>query len=325
MKPADFYWWVIYRFLAKVNQWQSPSIFTARKKKNRSNRKPQDEPEISDQESVFLMTGYQASPPARLLSVQSSVIWGFVGNEAASLVHARLGHHALRLDTVRLAAHPGHGSRFRHITAAGDMRGLLQDFAQLPVAGQLDAVQSGYFGEAGQPAELAAFLNKTKPPLYLLDPVLGDHGQLYVAPEIAEALRDTLVRQADIVTPNAFELSWLTGLPVTDLAEAERAAACLLESGPGAVLATGIDLPGGQIVDLLLNQESRALFSGPAYPQGVSGAGDILAALLLGLMLAGQPLEKAAEKASHITRDMIARAPNSRDMDLANQLELVSF
>lgn len=270
------------------------------------------------------MSDDHAHRPACLLSVQSAVMWGFVGNEAASLIHARLGHHALRLDTVRLAAHPGHGCRFRHNTPAAALRGLLQDFAQLPMAGQLDAVQSGYFGAAGQPAELADFLEQAKPPLYLLDPVLGDNGQLYVAPQIAAAIRGKLLPHADIVTPNAFELGWLTGLAVTNLAEAEQAAAKLLEAGPGAVLATGISLPDGQVGDLLLSRESRALFSGPASPQGVSGAGDCLAALLLGLMLAGQPLAEAAQKASQITREMIARAPDSLDMDLANQLALIT-
>ncbi len=269
------------------------------------------------------MSVYQAHKPACLLSVQSAVIWGFVGNEAASLVHARLGHNALRLDTVRLAAHPGHGCQFRHITPPAGMRGLLQEFAQLPIAGRLDAVQSGYFGAAGQPGELADFLEQAKPPLYLLDPVLGDHGQLYVAPEITEAIRERLLPHADIVTPNAFELGWLTGLTVTNIAEAEKAAACLLEAGPGAVLATGISLPDGQVGDLLLSRQGRALFSGPARPQGVSGAGDSLAALLLGLMLTGQPLAEAAQTASHITREMIARAPDSLDMDLANQLTLI--
>ena len=311
-----------------LNQWHMTSIFTPRKMRaHMPEAKRQnwcDAVTVSGKGKKILISAYPSHQPACLLSVQSAVIWGFVGNEAASLVHARLGHHALRLDTVQLAAHPGHGSQFRHITPAAALRGLLQDFAHLPIAGQLEAVQSGYFGEAGQPGELADFLEQAKPPLYLLDPVLGDHGQLYVAPQIAAAIQEKLVPQADIITPNAFELGWLTGLPVTNLAEAEQAAASLLEAGPEAVLATGISLPDGQVGDLLLSRAGRALFSGPASPQGVSGAGDSLAALLLGLMLAGQPLEVAAQTASRITREMIARAPDSLDMDLANQLSLIS-
>lgn len=264
------------------------------------------------------------SHPARLLSVQSGVIWGHVGNEAASLVHARLGHQAMRLDTVRLAAHPGHGSRWRHITPPDQMAGLLQDFAQLPVAANLDAVQSGYFGDPGQPEILARFLDQTRPPLYLLDPVLGDDGELYVQPDIAEAITGQLLARADIITPNAFELSWLAGQPVTNQNEAEAAAAMLVKRGPRAVLATGIVLPGGQVGDLLATGGQFELFSGPASASGVSGAGDVLAALLLGLMLAGQPLSQAARKASQITRQMIERAPDSKDLALASRLQMIS-
>lgn len=249
----------------------------------------------------------------QLVTIQSAVMIGAVGNDAAMPVYTHFRQKAARLDTVRLAAHPGFQTGFTDITPAPTLAALLRDFTNLQQTAQPEAIQTGYFGAADQIAPVAEFIagsqNKANI-FYLLDPVLGDAGKLYVAQSIADAIQEKLLPLADIITPNAFELGLLAGKDVTSLAEAEIAAQHMLAKNSGrlqAVFATGIHAETGKIADMLITGKKTTTFVHNRKIHGVSGSGDVLSALVLSAYLNHANLEAACRWASPLAAEMIAR------------------
>ena len=270
----------------------------------------------------------------QILSIQSAVLHGYVGNETAALIYPALGFGLARIDTVRLAAHPGHGPMQPAILSAAHLKMLLNDFCQLPTTSKLHALHSGYLASPEQGERLAAALphlsnSASQDFIYLLDPVLGDGGQFYVAETIADVMRSALLPQAQIITPNAFELSVLSGVDVSDLASAERAARQLLAKGPHICLATGLtdkhQAGGSDIIDMMvIKDEAAHHYYNKSQSRGISGAGDCLAALLLGFYLSGKSPAEAASRATSITHDIIASADDHHDMPLFAFRHLIS-
>ena len=123
---------------------------------------------------------------------------------------------------------------------------------------------------------------------------MGDIGPgWYVRAGVPEFYRDHAIGMADIVTPNRFELEWLTGRPVTTLAEAGVAAAGLRERGPRIVLVTSLDLADGRIAVVGAGPEGTWAVDTPRLPIEATGCGDAVAALFLGWLLSGKPLPEA--------------------------------
>jgi pyridoxine kinase len=232
-----------------------------------------------------------------VLSIQSGVVYGHVGNSAAQFCLQRMGHEAWRIDTVRFSNHPGHGGFAGEVTAAAEIGGLV---AALDARGWLagcDALLSGYLGAADQGAAVlgaAARLRAANPgALWLLDPVIGDDGRVFVKPGIPEFMRDAAVPAADIVTPNAFELSWLAGLPVHDVASAAAAARRLRGARGATVLATGIRAGDDAIATLALHDGGIHVVETPRVDMPANGTGDSFAALFLGRFLATRDVADA--------------------------------
>ena len=232
-----------------------------------------------------------------VLSIQSGVVYGHVGNSAAQFCLQRMGHEAWRIDTVRFSNHPGHGGFAGEVTAAAEIGGLV---AALDARGWLagcDALLSGYLGAADQGGALlgaAARLRAANPrALWLLDPVIGDDGRVFVKPGIPEFMRDVAVPVADIVTPNAFELSWLSGMPVHDVASAAAAARRLRGARGATVLATGIRSGDDAIATLALHDGGIHVVETPRVDMPANGTGDSFAALFLGRLLATRDVADA--------------------------------
>ncbi|HCV88642.1 MAG TPA: pyridoxal kinase PdxY, partial [Alphaproteobacteria bacterium] len=148
----------------------------------------------------------------QLLSIQSAVAAGFVGNSVAGPVLTALGQHPLLVDTILLAAHPGYGRRAGGAVPAAILGDVLDGLATLTELSAIGTVISGYLGNADQIDAIAGFIDGWKQSSgqsaadaarrYILDPVLGDGGRLYVAPDLAEAMITELLPRADIITPN---------------------------------------------------------------------------------------------------------------------------
>ena len=275
------------------------------------------------------MSGPPASPlPDAVLSIQSAVASGHVGNSAATLPLQRLGFDVLPVPTVLLAHHPGQGRGWRgHKVEPVRIAEILSGLEDRGALARCAAVLSGYLG-APEVADLvlhAVRAVRTARPdaLYLCDPVIGDdHTGVFVAPGIADAIRDRLLPAADIVTPNRFELAHLSGRPVHDLEDALAATQILRKIGPRLVVVTGLELPDApDTIGLLADCADAAwLVTTPRLAGLVHGTGDVFSALLLGHYLRSGTPEPALGLASAAIFAVVERTHAAG----ADELQLVA-
>ena len=224
-----------------------------------------------------------------ILSIQSHVVYGHVGNSAAVFALQRLGRETWPLHTVQFSSHAGYlGWKGR----AFDSAFLDELIAGLGAVGALSAcaaVLTGYIGRAeiGQAVLRAVAATRAASPgaIYACDPVIGDDDRgMYVAPGIAEFFRDSAMREAHIVTPNAYELHYLTGVAPHDTHSARAALDALRELGPKVAVATSLRLADtpDDALDLAVADASGAWrVRTPRLPIAVKGAGDLLSAMFL--------------------------------------------
>ncbi|HWL82290.1 MAG TPA: pyridoxal kinase PdxY [Roseomonas sp.] len=228
-----------------------------------------------------------------ILSIQSWVAYGHVGNASAVFPLQRLGAEVWAVNTVQFSNHTGYGTWRGQVFGADLVRDLVQGIEDRGALPRCDAVLSGYMGDAAIGAAIldaAARVKAARPgALYCCDPVIGDVGRgIFVRPGIPEFMRDLAVPAADIITPNQFELEWLTGKPVTTLEEAKAAAAAvqatMAPGGPRCVLVTSLqaaETPEDQIEMLAAEGGQFHRIRTPMLPLSVNGAGDAIAALFL--------------------------------------------
>ena len=259
-----------------------------------------------------------------ILSIQSAVIHGAVGNNAAMPIYQYLHQPAESVDTVQLAAHPGFGTRMLSVTPAAELGALLADYGKLVIFSQLGAIQTGYFGAHNQIEPVAEFIaNSTKlneSPLYLLDPVLGDAGRLYVDSSISDAIRAILLPYADFITPNQFELSLLAETAIQNETDAVTAARQLIKGRLKAVFVTGITTASGQICDILVSSDTEQIMTSDKQPNGVSGSGDVLSAFFLNAILSGNSLAQAAQTANTKTAEILVKASTKLTMPILQHI-----
>jgi len=233
-----------------------------------------------------------------VLSVQSRVAYGHVGNAASVFPLQRLGIEAWALDTVAFSNHTGHGKWRGSVVPSAYVAELFEGVAALGVLPQIDAVLSGYLGDSTTGPVLLDIVGRVRAAnpqaLFCCDPVIGDVDTgSYVTAGIAEFFRDRALALADIITPNRFELEYLTGLSVATLAEAGVAAAALRALGPRIVLVTSIELAGDRIAMLAAGPDGVWVVETPRLPVMLNGCGDVTAALFLGRLLRGESLADA--------------------------------
>jgi pyridoxine kinase len=265
------------------------------------------------------------SSPKAVLSFQSEVVTGHVGNAAARFALQRLGHEAWGVPTIILSSHAGHKGFAGEATSPGLLRTLVDALSAQGRLATADGVLSGYLGSADQAAIVADAVTRTKAAsktaLYCLDPVFGDDGKIYARPGVAEAMAAALLPLADIVTPNVFELSTLTKLPVTDVDQAIAAAQSLARP---IVVATSVPF-GDRLGTLMLVGGEALLASTPKLVDPPRGAGDLFTALLFGHLISGAAAGDALELAVRATYHVLAKSAGQPEMALiAEQNALAS-
>jgi pyridoxine kinase len=233
-----------------------------------------------------------------VLSIQSRVAYGHVGNAAAIFPLQCLGVEAWALDTVAFSNHTGHGRWRGDVVAAETVAALFDGIADLGVLPSIDAVLSGYIGTAETGAvllDIVARIKQANPTaLFCCDPVIGDTDTgSYVRDGVAEFFRDRALALADIVTPNRFELEFLTGRAVATIGEASEAADALRGRGPGIVLVTSLDTVPGHLTMLASGPDGTWAVETPRLPVMLNGCGDVTAALFLGHLVSGASLADA--------------------------------
>lgn len=245
----------------------------------------------------------------KILSIQSSVAYGYVGNSAAVFPLQRLGHEVWPVLTVHFSNHTGYGEWRGPLLAAVDVADVIRGIGDRGVLGQVDAVLSGYQGDPAVGAvilDTVAMVKELNPSaVYCCDPVLGDVGcGMFVRPGIPEFMRDTVVPRADILTPNHFELDFLAGTTTTTMAQVLDAVDAVRERGPRDVLVTSVlcaEAAPGQLEVVAVSDAGAWAVTTPLLPIAPSGCGDVTTALYLAhLRTTGSPALALARTTSSV-------------------------
>ncbi len=264
------------------------------------------------------------SPPA-VIVISSHVARGSVGNRAAVFALEVMGFSVWAVPTVILPWHPGHGSGTRIVPGEKQFAALLDDLQNAPWIGEVGAVLSGYLGNPQQAkavANLVKAIKRANPDVvYLCDPVIGDAQGLYVGKDLVAAIADDLVSQADIITPNRFELARLCGFD--DLPDNKAILDAARDIGREVTLVTSAhastETGSGNLLwvkdqDLALLAEHSLIENPP------NGPGDLTAAIFLARWLQGC----SAPESLHQTTASVFEILNYSAAENADELPLES-
>jgi len=251
----------------------------------------------------FVLCIYEFDNHMSILSIQSHVAFGHVGNSAAVFPLQLQGHDVWPIHTVQFSNHTGYGSWKGQVFDASSISELVQGIGERGVLGDCQAVLSGYMGSAEivrSVAETVKRVRQANPEaMYCCDPVMGDVGRgIFVQPGIPEMMISTAIPLADIVTPNHFELELITKSEISTLPEAVAAARQVIAMGPKIVLITSLvtdDTSADAIRVLAVTADSAWIVATPMldFPVPLNGAGDMLAALFLGHTVKGASVPEA--------------------------------
>ena len=273
-----------------------------------------------------------------ILSIQSWVATGHVGNAASVFPLQRLGVDVWAVHTVQFSNHPGHGAWTGRVATGAEIADIVSGIERRGLFPHCDAVLSGYMGDASiadAVLDAAHRVRRANPAaLYCCDPVIGDGGRVYVREPIPRLIADAFVPAADILTPNQFELELLSGIACTDHDAVRRAIAALRArmrpDGPRAVLLTSLaggDTPPGMLDVIAADAGGMHAARVAQLDVAASGAGDMTAALFLFHFLRTRRAEPAMAACVAAVQGVLRRtaAAASRDLKLIEaQDELVA-
>jgi len=265
-----------------------------------------------------------------ILSIQSWVSYGHVGNASAVFPLQRLGANVWPIHTVQFSNHTGYGDWTGQVYTGQSVRALVDGIEARDVLARCDAVLSGYMGDAGIGEAILHAVTRVRSAnpaaIYCCDPVIGDTDTgVYVRPGIEAFMREHALPQADIATPNRFELERLTGLACATIAEAKtavaRLSATMRAGGPRCVLLTSLETattPGDHIDMMVAEAGAFHLLRTPRLPVSVNGAGDAIAALFLFHRLRTGSAVAALEEAGSSIHGLLRRTAEagSREIQL---------
>ena len=223
----------------------------------------------------------------KILSIQSAVAYGHVGNSAAVFPLQRIGVEVLPVYTVNFSNHTGYGAWRGPLISPDDVRDVILGIEERGVLGEIDVVLSGYQGSDGIGDVILDAVARVKSAnpnaVYSCDPDMGNaKSGCFVAPAIPILLRERVVPNADIITPNQFELGFLTGTEPGDLDSTLASVDAARAMGPRTVLVTSVerpDRPEGTIEMLAVDDAGAWMVQTPHIPMKANGSGDVTAAL----------------------------------------------
>ncbi len=280
----------------------------------------------------------------RILSIQSSVAYGHVGNSAATFPLQRLGHEVYPVLTVHFSNHTGYGSWRGQVLDPAVVAEVIAGIDDRGALAEVDAVLTGYQGSPGVAEVVLRTVARVRAlnprAVYCCDPVLGDVGRgMFVLPGVPELMRDEVVPVADIITPNVFELAYLAGVDIGELVDLPAlldAVDRVRSTGPSTVLVTSVerlrggpgptgdDAVGARTADgadgeggadtesiglLAVDPTGAFLVTTPHLPISVNGAGDVTAALFLAHLPQG--IESALAKVASSVHAILRRTLSS--------------
>lgn len=262
--------------------------------------------------------------PMNILSIQSHVAYGHVGNASAAFCMQRLGVEVWPIHTVQFSNHTGYGDWKGRVFDGGMIDEVVEGIAERGVLPACDGVLSGYMGSADIGHAILSAVERVRvanpKAMYCCDPVIGDVGRgIFVRPGIPEFMREQAVPAADIVTPNQFELELLTDVEVRNIGDAHRAVEALRDAGPKVVLVTSLitDETPDDAIDLMAADAQGAFrVRTPKIDISVNGAGDAIAALFYVHYLRDGSAASALAKASSSIYGLLKRTKDAGSREI---------
>lgn len=260
----------------------------------------------------------------KILSIQSAVAYGHVGNSAAVFPLQRIGVDVLPVYTVNFSNHTGYGAWRGPLIAPGDVSDVITGIEERGVFPRIDAVLSGYQGGEGIGDVIIDAVARVKAAnpaaVYACDPVMGNaKSGCFVAPAIPVLLREKVVPVADIITPNQFELGFLTGTE-PDTIDTTLAAVDLAHAmGPRTVLVTSVERPDreeGTIEMLVADDAGAWIVQTPLLPMKANGSGDVTAALFTAHYLETKDAALALARTASSVFDLLETTYRSGEREL---------
>ncbi len=248
-----------------------------------------------------------ARQPLRLdvVSVQSQVVYGRVGNNVALPTLEALGLSVAAVPTVVFSNTPHYPTMHGGALPIEWFGGYLEDLSARGALRSLKAILVGFLGNPAQAVVLAGWARQLMTEhadlRMVIDPVMGDHDHgIYVDAGMADAYRQHLLPLAHGLAPNGFELAHLTGRPVNDL-ESVVAAAQTLLTGHTEWIAVTSAAPdtwaAGEMQIVLVTRTHAHVVTHPRIDATPKGTGDLFCAALTGYWLTGASLPDAVAKA----------------------------
>jgi pyridoxine kinase len=244
-----------------------------------------------------------------VISIQSQVAYGHVGNNAAVFPMQMNGIDVVAVPTTLLSNRPGYPTIRGRVLEADLVADLLAGVEERGAVDSCRIVLSGYLGSPEIAEVVAEFITRAKKAnprlIYCCDPVLGDSDRgLFVQAGLPAIFRDVVCPLADITTPNHFEFEWLCGARATTIDELIGNTHSLLATGPSAVVVTSVelvDMPADRIDTIALERSSAWRLSTPKLPIRPSGTGDLFTSLLVSSLVRGAAISDALVEAVSAT------------------------
>lgn len=260
----------------------------------------------------------------RILSIQSSVAYGHVGNSAAVFPLQRLGHEVMPVFTVAFSNHTGYGAWRGPLMSGDDVREIVTGIQERGGLDDTALVLSGYQGgnSIGDAILDAVAKARAANPavLYSCDPVLGNATSgCFVSPEVQDLIRDRVIPHSDIITPNQFELGFITNTNPTTLDEVLESVAAAQARGPKTVLVTSVstpETPENSIQMLAVSEDEAWLITTDRLPMKANGSGDVTQALFAGHLVSGKSLKEALEITTASVYELLENTLNSGQREL---------
>lgn len=257
-----------------------------------------------------------------ILSIQSHVAYGYVGNKAAVYPLQSMGHEVWPVNTVQFSNHTGYGKWQGEVFSRAHIQNVIKGIEDLGIIQQCDAILSGYMGSreiAGEVQETVDYFKSKKPNLiYLCDPVIGSTS-CFVKPEVFDFFKTQL--RADVITPNQFEAESLSDIKINSSQDLKSVAQYFHSLGVKIVVITGLKLPdvSSETLYVFISfDNTTALIEVKEYAFSISpnGTGDLFSAVFLGSFLSTTDPLKSLQRTVYLTDQVMKNTFDSKGREL---------
>lgn len=274
-----------------------------------------------------------ASMHTSVISIQSQVVYGHVGNSAAVLPMQARGLNVAAVPTTLLSNHPGYETMRGRVLEPELVSDLLRGVEERGLIETSRYIVSGYLGSRANGAVVADFVQRARkinPQItYICDPVMGDTGLgVFVAEQVMECIINQLVPLADLLTPNQFEVGLISGSQAQTYTALADKLAAIQSFNQARLVTTGCildDTPYGSLENVVFEGGAGIRLKSPRIPAVPVGTGDLFTGLLTADLVYGQSLADAARNAAATVLEIVGHmaAQGAYEMQLGSVMDVL--